>query len=109
MAVHYYDEDDIKNIKPIAGRVVVNHPVELSDDEKAEAKQKAMDLAISEAKEDAKFLLAKDIQLSEEEIAEAKRLAIEKVASESKEKLTKKKVVTPKKEDKEEDQVFLFE
>lgn len=24
-AVHYYDEDDIKNIKPIAGKVVVNH------------------------------------------------------------------------------------
>ena len=24
-AVHYYDEDDIKDIKPISGKVVVNH------------------------------------------------------------------------------------
>lgn len=27
-AVHYYDEDDIKNIKPIDCKVVVNHAVE---------------------------------------------------------------------------------
>lgn len=42
MAVHYYDEDDIKNVKPVsAGKIVVNHVVELSDAEKAEAKEKA--------------------------------------------------------------------
>ena len=29
MAIHYYDEDDIKNVKPVsAGKIVVNHVVE---------------------------------------------------------------------------------
>jgi len=27
-AVHYYDEDDIKNIKPVNAKVIVNHHVE---------------------------------------------------------------------------------
>lgn len=41
MAVHYYDEDDIKNVKPVsAGKIVVNHVVELSEAEKAEARRK---------------------------------------------------------------------
>jgi len=30
MAVHYYDEDDIKDIKPISGKVVVNRSVPAS-------------------------------------------------------------------------------
>jgi len=50
-AVHYYDEDDIKNIKPISGTVIVNQKVELSEEEKAFAKRKAMDLLISEERE----------------------------------------------------------
>lgn len=37
MAVHYYDEDDIKDVKPVSAKVVVNHTIELSDSEKAEA------------------------------------------------------------------------
>lgn len=37
MAVHYYDEDDIKDITPVSAKVVVNHTIELSDSEKAEA------------------------------------------------------------------------
>lgn len=42
MAIHYYDEDGIKNVKPVsAGKIVVNHVVELSEAEKAEAKEKA--------------------------------------------------------------------
>ena len=41
MAIHYYDEDDIKDVKPASAKVVVNHTVELSDEEKAEAKEKA--------------------------------------------------------------------
>lgn len=42
MAVHYYDEDDIKDVKPVsAGKIVVNHVVELTEAEKAEAKEKA--------------------------------------------------------------------
>lgn len=41
MAVHYYDEDDIKDVKPVSAKVVVNHVVELTEAEKAEAKEKA--------------------------------------------------------------------
>lgn len=42
MAVHYYDEDDIKDVRPVSAiKVVVNHTVELSEEEKAEAKEKA--------------------------------------------------------------------
>lgn len=50
-AVHYYDEDDIKNIKPIQGKVIVNHKVELSQEDIQKAKQEALDKAVQEAKE----------------------------------------------------------
>lgn len=50
-AVHYYDEDDIKNIKPINAKVVVNHTVEITEEEKEAAKQKAMDDLIAAEKE----------------------------------------------------------
>ena len=43
LAVHYYDEDEIKDIKPIkGGRVVVNHHVELTESEKLEARERAI-------------------------------------------------------------------
>lgn len=51
MAVHYYDEDDIKPGKKIDANVVVNHMVELSEEEKAEAKKKAIEEVIAQEKE----------------------------------------------------------
>ena len=42
MAVHYYDEDDIEVGKAISCQVAVNHIVELSEQEKAEARQEAI-------------------------------------------------------------------
>ena len=42
MAVHYYDEDNIKVGKPVNCRVAVNHVVELTEEEKAEARQEAI-------------------------------------------------------------------
>lgn len=42
MAVHYYDEDNIKIGKKIECQVAVNHVVELSDEEKEEARQEAI-------------------------------------------------------------------
>ena len=50
MAVHYYDEDDIKDVKSSQCRVVVNHHIELTEEEIAEAKKKAIDDVIQEAK-----------------------------------------------------------
>lgn len=51
MAVHYYDEDDLKPGKKINAKVVVNHVVEISEDEKQVAKQKALDELIAQEKE----------------------------------------------------------
>ena len=49
MAVHYYDEDNIKIDGGVERmNVVVNHKVELTDKEIADAKQKAIDDVISE-------------------------------------------------------------
>ena len=42
MAVHYYDEDDIEVGKAISCQVAVNHIVELTEEEKAEARQEAI-------------------------------------------------------------------
>lgn len=42
MAMHYYDEDNIKVGSKINCNVVVNHVVELTDEEKAEARQAAI-------------------------------------------------------------------
>lgn len=42
MAMHYFDEDNIEVVKtPSNGRVVVNHHVELSEQEKQEAREAA--------------------------------------------------------------------
>jgi len=49
MAVHYYDEDDIKDVKEVRSNVVVNHMVELTADEIAQAKADAIKMAQSEA------------------------------------------------------------
>ena len=51
MAVHYYDEDDIKPGKAIKATVVVNHTVEITEEEKQEAKQKALDKITSDEAE----------------------------------------------------------
>ncbi|OZI09964.1 PcfK-like protein [Siphonobacter sp. BAB-5385] len=48
MAMHYYDEDKIEVSKPINARVVVNHVVELTEEEKEKAKQAAFDKAVAE-------------------------------------------------------------
>ena len=43
LAVHYYDEDNIEVGKYINCQVVVNHTIELTDEEKAEARQRAVE------------------------------------------------------------------
>ena len=42
LACHYFDEDDIDVGKPINCGVIVNHKVELTEEEKAEARQRAI-------------------------------------------------------------------
>lgn len=48
LAMHYYDEDDID--KPLTNcKVVVNHTIVLTEEEKAEARRQAMQKATDEA------------------------------------------------------------
>ena len=42
MAIHYYDEDDLDVGNSIPCNVIVNHVVELTEEEKAEARQQAL-------------------------------------------------------------------
>lgn len=49
MALHYYDEDSIEVGKPINGKVIVNHHVELTEEEKAQARQDAIQRVQNEA------------------------------------------------------------
>ena len=49
LAMHYYDEDDIDIGKPLQCKVVVNHTIVLTEQEKAEARRKAMQKATDEA------------------------------------------------------------
>lgn len=42
LAVHFFDEDDIEIGNPIACNVIVNHIVELTEEEKAQARQDAL-------------------------------------------------------------------
>ena len=49
MAVHYYDEADIEIGKPIECKVVVNHHVELTEEEKAQARKDVIKRAENEA------------------------------------------------------------
>lgn len=48
MAIHYYQEDNIEVGKQINCHVVVNHPVELTEEEKAEAKEEAIKKCIQD-------------------------------------------------------------
>lgn len=49
MAVHYYDEDNIEIGKPMNCQVVVNHVVQLTEEEKQEARQRAIQKVQDEA------------------------------------------------------------
>ena len=85
MAVHYYDEDNLGEIKPAsAASVVVNHHVELTEEEKEDAKRKALE------------------RITEEEVR--KRKDSERKAREAE----KAKIEARKKKDEEEGLMSLF-
>jgi len=49
MAVHYYDEDNIEVGKPVNCHVVVNHTVELTAEEREQARKDAIEKVHNEA------------------------------------------------------------
>ena len=69
MAVHYWEESEIEVGKPVNCQVVVNHTVELTEDEKAQARQDAID------------------RLRDEEMAKMRKPTQPKKATESKNKV----------------------
>lgn len=54
LAIHYYDEDNVKAGSPINAKVIVNHQVELTDEEKQQAKDQALKRAEDKAYADLK-------------------------------------------------------
>lgn len=69
MAIHFYEENEIEVGKPVNCQVVVNHTVELTEDEKAQARQDAID------------------RLRNEEMAKMRKTTQPKKATESKNKV----------------------
>lgn len=60
MAAHYFDEDDIDIGNPVTNcKVVVNHSVELSEEEKTKAREDARKQLVEEEKERLKKRLQK--------------------------------------------------
>jgi hypothetical protein len=49
MAVHYYDENDINTGNPLNCQIIVNHTVELTAEEKEEARKEAIQRVQDEA------------------------------------------------------------
>ncbi len=49
MAMHYYDEDEIEVGKPMRGNIVVNHVVQLTEEEKEQARQDAIQKTVNES------------------------------------------------------------
>ncbi|RKS00445.1 Cas9 inhibitor AcrIIA9 family protein [Flavobacterium sp. 102] len=88
-AVHYYDEDDINDIKPVNGKVIINQSVELTEEEKEQAKAKAIERFIEEEKD--KVKLDYKVELSDEDKAQAREKAIELAVEEAKTKMLQKK------------------
>lgn len=51
MAVHYYDEDDLKAGPPVSCKVISPYQVELTEEEKRQAKQEAIDRLVNQEAE----------------------------------------------------------
>jgi len=94
MAVHYYDEDDIKDVKPINARVVVNHHVDAPKPQPQKQKKAKQDAAAKFktqcAKQATKSAAPSTATPSQQD--EQKRLAFmaEQKARAAKEKLAKR-------------------
>lgn len=74
MAVHYYDEDNPGDIKSnLGGQVVVNHHIELTEEEKEEAKRKALDKITEEEVRKIKEREKREKDRKAKELEEAKK------------------------------------
>lgn len=76
MAVHYYDEESVDIGKEISCRVAVNHTVELTEDEKKEARQKAIDQYQDDIRKNELERKQKKQEKKAEEISEVEQLSL---------------------------------
>ena len=95
MAVHYYDEDDIKDVKPVNARVVVNHHVDAPKPQPKQSKPQdkaKQDVAAKFKTQCAKAKSAAPSTATTAQQDEQKRLAFmaEQRAKAAKEKMAKK-------------------
>lgn len=102
MAMHYYDEDNIKVGSPVSGTVVVNHHVELTEEEKQQARERAMDRLVDEEKQKLIKEGVPAVELTDEEKKEARQKALDRLVEEERQKLLNKQ--PKKKADKDADQ-----
>lgn len=76
MAVHYYDEESVDIGKEISCRVAVNHTVELTDEEKQEARQKAIDQYQDDIRKKELERKQKKQEKKAEEVSEVEQLSL---------------------------------
>lgn len=76
MAVHYYDEESVDVGKEISCRVAVNHTVELTDEEKQEARQKAIDQYQDDIRKKELERKQKKQEKKAEEVSEVEQLSL---------------------------------
>lgn len=95
LAIHYYDEDNVKSKNKTSVKVVVNHTVNLTQEEIDEAKKDGYNLAVKEAQK--KAIIDFVPELTSEEIAKAKADALNKITEKEIERMTKKKSITKEK------------
>lgn len=76
MAVHYYDEESVDIGKEISCRVAVNHTVELTEEEKKEARQKAIDQYQDDIRKKELERKKKKQEKKAEEVSEVEQLSL---------------------------------
>lgn len=76
MAVHYYDEESIDVGKKITAQVIVNHTVELTDEEKKEARQKAINQYQDDIRKNELERKQKKQEKKAEDVAEVEQLSL---------------------------------
>lgn len=76
MAVHYYDEESVDIGKEISCRVAVNNTVELTDEEKQEARQKAIDQYQDDIRKKELERKHKKQEKKAEEVSEVEQLSL---------------------------------
>lgn len=73
MAVHYYDEDNIEVGKAINCKVAVNHVVELTEEEKVEARKQAIEeyqrMVLAKMQDKAKVKTKKKVEQEVEQVS----------------------------------------